>query len=295
MRIALCLVGLLMSVAAVFASEEVVGKRPYEMDWAGRLKDDHAPLVDFENLDGWTVKTGNSTASLVRTREQQLWDQYVAKFTYRATGEGPAYLITPPEPVTIAHRFDAVSLWVYGNNWSYAPDPNTPMVSITAMFLDAQGRAVNVPLTTVTWEEWHLCTRRLTPEQIAMVKDGARFVGLEIGNGRNREDRALFFDNLAVFTEQFAPLTFEPRPARGIAMFPGQSGGTNSGPGKLPFPNRPETILPDNLVPDFRTAVVQDGDRFVFTYAGSDGTLTYCAGTKDGDVVGRHGAGGSAK
>jgi hypothetical protein len=37
------------------ASAETVGVRPYEMDWAGRTNDDHAPLVDFENLDGWTV------------------------------------------------------------------------------------------------------------------------------------------------------------------------------------------------------------------------------------------------
>jgi hypothetical protein len=148
------------------------------------------------------------------------------------------------------------------------------MVSITAKFLDSQGRAVDVRLTTVTWEQWHLCSRRLTPEQIAMVKDGASFVGLDIANGRNKEDRVLFLDNLAVFTEQFPPLTFRPRPRRGIAMFPGQGSGTNTGPGKLPFPNRSETILPDNLVRDFQTTVTQDGDRFVFTYAGSDGILT---------------------
>jgi len=294
MRIAVCLFISLSLVAAACGAEEVVGKRPYEMDWANRFQDDHPPLVDFENLDGWTVKTKNSDASIVRTREQQLWDKYVAKFTYRATGAGPAYLVAPREPVKIAQPFDAVSLWVYGNNWSYARDASTPMVSITAKFLDAQRRAVNVPLTTVTWKEWHLCSRRLTPEQIAMVKDGASFVGLDIANGRNKEDRALFFDNLAVFTEQFPPLTFEPRPERGIAMFPGQGGGTNTGPGKLPFPNRPETILPDNLVQDFQTTVAQEGTSFVFTYAGSDGTLTYTLTPSTGtwsDVTVRWGQG----
>ena len=117
---------------AAFGADEVVGKRPYEMDWANRFQDDHPPLVDFENLDGWTVTTANSAASIVRTREQQLWDKYVAKFTYRATGAGPTYLITPREPLKITQPFDAVSLWVYGNNWSYAPNASTPMVSITA-------------------------------------------------------------------------------------------------------------------------------------------------------------------
>ena len=26
------------------------GPRPYELDWAGRTADDHAPLIDFEEL-----------------------------------------------------------------------------------------------------------------------------------------------------------------------------------------------------------------------------------------------------
>jgi hypothetical protein len=294
MRTILGLILLWSFVATACEAEEVVGKRPYEMDWANRFQDDHPSLVDFENLDGWTVKTANSAGSIVRTREQQLWDKHVARFTYRATGTGPTYLIAPPQPVKITQSFDAVSLWVYGNNWSYAPDASTPMVSITAKFLDAQGHAVNVRLATVTWKEWHLCTRRLAPEQIAMVKDGASFVGLDIANGRNKEDRVLFFDNLAVFTEQFPPLTFAPRPERGIAMFLGQGSGTNIGPGKLPFPNRPETILPDNLVPDFQTTVVQQDQSFVFTYAGSDGTLSYTLTPHTGtwsDVTARWGQG----
>lgn len=294
MRLAAWLCMLFALLVAAEGADEVVGKRPYEMDWANRVQDDHPPLVDFENLDGWTVQTTHSVASLVRTREQQLWDKYVARFTYRATGSAPAYLIAPPKPLKIDQPFDAVSLWVYGNNWSYAPNPNTPMVSITAKFVDVRGREVNVPLTTVTWKEWHLCSRRLTAEQIAMVQDGATFVGLQIGNGRNKEDRVLFFDNLAVFTEQFPPLTFEPRPERGIALFPGQGCGTNTGPGKLPFPNRPETILPDNLVSEFKTGVAQQGTAFVFTYAGSDGTLTYSLTPSTGtwsDVTARWGRG----
>ena len=177
MRIAICLLVLLSLVAAALGKDEVVGKRPYEMDSAHRLQDDHPPLVDFEDLHGWVVKTTNAEANIVRSRQQQLWDKYVAKFTYRATDTGPAYLIAPPRPVEIALPFDAVSLWVYGNNWSYAPSASTPMVSITAKFLDARGRPVNVTLTTVTWEQWHLCTRRLAPEQIEMVKEGGELRG----------------------------------------------------------------------------------------------------------------------
>ncbi len=48
---------------SAFGQEEKVGVRPYEMDWAGRTKDDWPALVDFENLDGWTVETENAVAA----------------------------------------------------------------------------------------------------------------------------------------------------------------------------------------------------------------------------------------
>ena len=34
---------------------EIVGQRPYEMEWANRTEDTHPPLVDFEDLTGWGV------------------------------------------------------------------------------------------------------------------------------------------------------------------------------------------------------------------------------------------------
>ena len=59
--------------------EETVGKRPYEMDWANRNQDDHPPLLDFEDLDGWKVETKQSEATFWRTREQQRWGKHVGK------------------------------------------------------------------------------------------------------------------------------------------------------------------------------------------------------------------------
>ncbi|MEI6501565.1 MAG: hypothetical protein WCP21_11155, partial [Armatimonadota bacterium] len=61
-----------------------------------------------------------------------------------------------------------------------------------------------------------------------------------------------------------------------------------------PFPNRPETILPDNLVKGFKTTVTQEGKSFVFTYAGTDGTLKYALTPTTGtwsDVTARWGNG----
>lgn len=265
-------------------AQEVVGERPYEMVWANRNEDDHPPLVDFEDLTGWKVETEQAEAKIERTREQQIWGKYVGKLTYRATGANPEVRFVPSSPIKIAAPFDAVSCWVYGNNWAYAPNPETPAVSISARFADAQGQEFDVPLTYVSWEEWFLCHRRLTPDQINRVKNGGSLKAIVVVNGRNKKDRTLFFDNVAVFVEQFPPLKFDPRPERGIPMFPGQSTGTNTGPGKLPFPTRLQTILPDNLTKQFKTNLKQGGNAFVFTYEGSDGKLTYRLDPKTGTL-----------
>ncbi len=273
-----------MVVAIPPQEEEVVGERPYEMVWANRTEDDHPPLIDFEDLSGWHVESRNAEATFERSREQQIWAKHVGKFTYRSAGADPTIRILPPEPVRISEPFDAVTCWIYGNNWAWAPDPTTPQVAVSALFEDAQGDGFRVELIRVRWKEWFLTHRSLTPDQIERVGKGASFTGFLIENGTNEDDRVLYFDNLAVFVEEFPPLQFDPRPQRGIPMFPGQSTGTNTGPGKLPFPTRPETILPDNLTDDFSTSLKEEGDAFVFTYDGSDGVLTYRIEPKTGTL-----------
>ena len=277
----LALLGLLTES---LAAAETVGKRPYELDWAGRTQDDHPPLVDFEDLAGWTVHNQNSMATFERTREQQIWGQYVGKLTYHGDGEkGTSEVrIAPPSPIPIPQPFDTVTLWCYGNTWGWVNDPSTPHVAIAAVFLDAAGQELTVPLYTVDWTEWYLLHRRLSPDQISRVRQGAKFDGIQVSGGRQKDDRVLYFDNLAVFTESFPPLQFEPRPARGIPMFPGETVGTNTGPGKLPFPTRAQTILPTVLEKGYTTTLKKEGGAFVFTYAGPDGRLTYRYEPKSG-------------
>ena len=276
---------LVFVVLAVNAAEgERVGQRPYELDWANRTADDHPPLVDFEDLDGWRVECQNAAATFERSREQQIWGQHVGKLTYCAAGTNPVVRVLPPAPIRIDKSFDAVTCWLYGNNWGYAPNAATPPVDVAADFADADGKEFSVPLAHVHWEEWFLCHRRLETEQIGRVARGGAFKGFTIRNGRNKDDRTIFLDNLAVFAEESKPLTFQPRPERGIPMFPGQGVGTNTGPGNLPFPTRPETILPDNLTDKFTTGLSQDGDAFLFTYAGDDGKLIYRLEPKSGTL-----------
>ncbi|MCX8156395.1 MAG: hypothetical protein N3J91_08115 [Verrucomicrobiae bacterium] len=267
-----CVTGTHKSQAAESAR---VGQRPYEMEWAGRHEDHVPPLVDFEDLSGWQVHTQQAAAVFIRSREQQLWGQYVGRLTYRATGEQPEIKLQPAKPIAISGPFDAVTLWCYGNNWAFAPDPHTPPVTLTVVFRNRQQQEVRVSLGSVHWREWHLMHRRLTPEQVAALKSGASFEGLLITQGRNAQERTLYFDNLAVYTEAFPPLTFSPRPRRNLELFPGQSPGVNTGPGTLPFPTRAETLLPPNVTKSFQTSVMQQGREFVLRYAGADGRLEY--------------------
>ncbi|HPP53542.1 MAG TPA: hypothetical protein PK777_11365, partial [Thermoguttaceae bacterium] len=116
---------------------------------------------------------------------------------------------------------------------------------------------------------------RMTPAQIEAFKQGGSFSGIRITGARNKEDRTLYFDNLAVYQEVLRPLQFEPRPKRGIEPFPGQTTGANTGPGRLPFPTREETILPGNLTAQFKTSLQEEGGQFVFRYEGPDGQLVY--------------------
>ncbi|MCX6983292.1 MAG: hypothetical protein NT118_00885, partial [Lentisphaerae bacterium] len=260
---------------AVVCGAEPIGQRPYELVWANRTNDTQLPLVDFEDLTGWRVECKGAEAKFERTREQQLWGQHVGKLTYRGTGPSPEVRVLPPGPIAITRSFDAMTLWCYGNNWGYARDASTPPVNLAIAIEGSDGREFTVPLYTVNWKEWYLLHHRLTPEQIAQVKSGAMFKALVVTGIKNTADRILYFDNLAFFAEQFPPLKFEPRPERNVMLFPGQSPGLNLGPGKLPFPMRPETILPPNATQHFKTHIARDGDAWKFIYAGDDGELTY--------------------
>ena len=117
--------------------------------------------------------------------------------------------------------------------------------------------------------------QKLTSQQQEQLRGGAALEAIEVAGGRNTQDRVLYFDNLSVYQETLPALSFAPRPQRGIALFPGQTPGLNTGPGKLPFPAREETILPDNLTPDYRTSIERRGDGFELHYRGADGHLVY--------------------
>ncbi|NUP99081.1 MAG: hypothetical protein HUU35_04400 [Armatimonadetes bacterium] len=272
---------LLACLPGLVLAQEKVGERPYEMERAGRTHDDQPPFVDFEQLDGWQVKATDNIASFERSRAEQIFGDFVGQLTYRGTGNSPVIMIEPPQPLPIRGAFDTVSLWVRGNAF-YRPTPAIPQVDVAVHLAAAGTPDVRIPMTHVNYRYWYLAYRKLTPEQQASLARDAVFTGIEVRGGRQPQDLKLHFDNLAIFQEVLKPLTFEPRPQRGIAMFPGQGSGTNTGPGKLPFPTRPETILPTSLAGPCTATLEEAGPAFVFTYRGQDGVLRYRLEPKTG-------------
>ncbi len=253
-----------------------VGQQPYEFTWTQREEDPHT-LVDFEDLKGWTLELyGGARGELRRSREQQMWGQYVSKFLYSGTGPESRVVARPPKPIPIPGPFDSVDLWGYGNRWNWVKDDTTPAADVAVLVTDARGKESKIPLTDIRWKQWWLIHRRIQPAVLKEMVLPASFSGIEISKAANSEPRYFFCDSLAFYTEDLHPLEFKPQPKRNLKPYPGQIAGANTGPGTLPFPTREETILPWNREKQFQVSVRQlEPNRFEFQYRGPGATVTY--------------------
>ncbi|MCW5980929.1 MAG: hypothetical protein KIT09_22805 [Bryobacteraceae bacterium] len=253
-----------------------VGQQPYEMTWAERSQHPQT-LVDFEDLQGWTLELFNGAGGeLRRSREQQMWGQYVAKIVYSGSGDQSRVVARPPKPIPIPARFDSVELWGHGNRWRWENDPTTPPTDVAVLVVDARGREIRIEVADVRWRSWWLIHRRVAAELLNQVVWPASFSGIEVSKAANKDPRHLYFDSLAFYTETLAPIKIAEQPRRNLKPFRGQIAGTNTGPGTLPFPTREETILPENFEREFKVSARQvQAGHFEWKYEGKDATITY--------------------
>lgn len=281
------------------------GERPYEMVWAHRTEP-APPTLTFDHLQGWTVEvSGGAQASLEATRAQDVWDRPVARLRYRGDGQAasqPRVTLRPPAPAPLPSDADCVEAWVYGNNWGWVVVPGTPQTRLLVRLRDAGGQTFDVPVDTIRWEEWWLLHRKLPAGMRAPVALEA----VLLDGGWQPEYREIFLDSLRFFKEDLSPIHFDPRPKRNLTLFRGQDPGANTGPGRLSFPTREQTILPAQLAGPFRSELVAKADRtFVFRYSGKDATIEYVfdpavgpggiLARLDGRIVGRLLAGAAVR
>lgn len=253
-----------------------VGQQPYELTWTQRSQDPRT-LVDFESLKDWTLALyGGASGELRRSREQQMWGRYVAKFTYSGAGAESRIVARPPKPVPIPGAFDSIDLWGYGNRWSWVDDKTTPPAFVAILLADARGKEFRVELTDIRWKQWWLIHRKIPADTLRGIALPASFAGIEISKIAHPDPRYFYCDSLVFYTEELKPLSFEPQPKRNLQPWRAQNPGLNTGPGTLPFPTREETILPSNFDPAFQLDFKETAPRrFELRYRSPSAAIVY--------------------
>ncbi len=286
-----------ISLITLFSFQQVVGQekyenrysgfRPYELDWAGRYEDDHVPLINFEAVEAWTIEATDGSATVNRSSEEIIWDDYTYKVEYLANSTASSFVIRPPSPVVISEPFSAINMWVFGNYWIWNDAERKRPISKLSILLETRdGEAFEIPFSRdLDFGRWYLMHIRLKEDQLNAFAAGGVFKGFKLTNCLPNQKDAIFFDNLSFFLEDLTtPLPYDTLPRPGVELAAGQDLGVHTGEERLPFPTREETILPANGTIDYTTSLEKKGDSYIFSYSGSDGVLEYRYTPEQGDL-----------
>ena len=226
------------------------------------------PLVDFEDLSGWSIwHPKGMEASFSRSQYQPLEGKYVGKLTYTTTRRDQWVEVVPPSPIVIDQPFDAVEMWVYlrTHKWVTWGPLMSKAPSLTVTIEDADGKRINAEMTVIRWSNWSVSRAKLK----SVVKAPARFISFTMqklplpGDYTYEPDapepklpRIFCFDSLTFYREHTNKIDLPV-------------------PTDLPFPTRPETILPSNHTGQFTNRASRQGDGFVLSYEGGDARIRY--------------------
>ena len=230
------------------------GTPPYEMK---DRKERRGPLVTWQDVSGWRVEGKNAEGWLYRSEEQKLFRKTCGKLVYVSRGEHPELTLTPPQPLRLQDPWESVNFWNYGNNWGWAPDPETPPLHVSVILSDDREKEFEIPLGRMNYTYWFLMNGRLHQEEQETLKRPVYLVGFRFTGGTNKEKRTVYLGPCSFFQEKLEPLAFKPWPQ------------------KLPFPTREETILPSNGTARFENKITRKGKETIFLYQGDDATLTF--------------------
>jgi len=243
-----------------------VAIRPVQRGFIGRKRDAGQQLL-FNDLTGWTIQNyPGAEASFVKSEEEPLFGQPVGKLTYRANGAPGYFRLKPPKPIEL-QKFNGILMWMFGNVWSWTPDPNTPQVLVSLVIQDAKGETHTIELDPVNWKFWsvmHKCVKQNVFEDERHSAYGgdsnwkldfpAKLIAIDISNGTNKDFRSVYIDSIIFRNEK-------PNPPKYTAKLD-----------KLPFPTSPNSYRPSVNDPVINT-VRKSGSTYIFSAkAGSDVT-----------------------
>ena len=245
--------------------------RPYEFKKVNRVKDDAAPLVDFETGPAWRTEASDAAADCALTQEEQLFGTNTLRLAYCGRGNDPVVTFAPSVPIPLPENFNTFCVWVKGNHWGRGAntDFSVPSAKLFALFRLKDGTEKAVPFGRVDWPDWHLVDRRFNAEEVSRLTGGS-FIGFRLTDGKQKDFLHVHFDNVAVFEDSLdgrLSIAIKPRPRRNLKPLPGAVQGINTGAAVLPFPTREETIIPPtstpksgDLLPKFNGGAVKKGE-----------------------------------
>lgn len=225
------------------------GTLPYEM---AERTEPHKPIFDLQDLSGWRVEGADVDVQLYRTREQRLWLPFAAKVVYRTApgAASPGFVLRPEQPIPLPEPWDCLEFWGWGNG------------NVSAIVEGADGVRVEVGMGRTDAQYWFLHHAKVGRP----IARPARLVGLRYHDTRADGGATIYVGPGYAFKEELPALTFAAWPR------------------KLPFPTRPETILPLQKAAGFTNTAARKGNVFAFTYRGPDCTLGYEYRPTDGGL-----------
>ncbi len=228
----------------------------------------HPAVATFTDVTGWRVaQFGGSRATMVRSAEEPCHEdlRHQAKLTYYSTdGRGHVELV-PPEPIVIEGRFNAACAWVYGNNWAWVPDPQTPQVHVWVRLVDGAGQRHRIDLGVINFKFYGWLSKRLRDDRQGdpghvfsggpadgRIRFPARLEAIEVRGGIQPKPRTIYIESVALYQDDM------PLPALRPELIE-----------NLPFPTTPDTILPTVASP-VTVTVERQGEAFVLTARGDE-------------------------
>ena len=224
--------------AGALAACGAAPERPYEFEWANRAHDEFPPADRMEGVDGWKASGTNAEAVLSDGTEFALFGKGTLRVSYRVTGESPSFRLAPPRPLACPDGFDTLSVWIRAMNRRQL------QFKFAAEFEDAGGGRFDMQLGDVRHDEWQCEVGVMPPELRSRAAKGAKFLGFRFEGCTNAAFQVMDLTSLCLYRDPRRPVAVTERAKRGVQIFKDQPQGHNTGPGSLPFPNRPDTILP---------------------------------------------------
>ncbi len=228
-------------------------------------------IADLEDLAGWSAEvTGCDGVAFGLTPALPLWGSVTTFIDVPASREPVTVILRPPAPLAVPQDADRVEIWVTGDLFDWQGKP--PYFSLDLLLIDEEQREHIVQIDAhIAWNTYAARYVRL-PEGL---QHNAFVVGIRLAGHDPERAHRFGLDRLCMARETLHPLRLAWRPKRPLNLPPEQNVGLHRGPGKLSFPTRETTILPDNGDHRFRARIECDGSVARFIYGGNDLELEY--------------------